>query len=232
MRRLSFGWWVPVFYWSCTSLLRALLTLLMRWKAEGRGRVPGTGPLVVVSNHLHNADPPVLGAGIARRRIRFMAKVELFSGPLGWVVRSWGAFPVRRFDADLRALMTAEKLLKEGWAIGMFPEGTRSRTGRMGPLHPGTALIALRSGATVLPCGITGTERLRRPLSILRRPRFGVTIGEPIHVERTKKPSEAQVSELTERMAAAIQSLLPAAYGGTYTEGEAMQSTDGADIPS
>jgi 1-acyl-sn-glycerol-3-phosphate acyltransferase len=234
-RRLkNIGWrtFVPPFYWACTFLLRFLLRVVVRWRVTGREHVPKQGALIVVSNHLNNADPPILGAGIARRRIRWMAKIELFKMPFGVIPRLWGAFPVRRFDADLGAMLTAERILKQGGVIGMFPEGHRSRTGYMGPVHPGTAMIALRSGATVLPCAITGTERLKNPLVLLRRPVFSISIGDPIHLEAIRRPTEQQVSELTERMVSAIQAQLPAQYVAPYTEAEdAGIRVDGGDSP-
>lgn len=225
-RLKSIGWqtFAPGFYWTCTYLLRGILRVVVRWDVKGRENVPKTGALIVVSNHLNNADPPILGAGIASRRIRFMAKVELFKMPFGAIIKLWDAFPVRRFDADLGAMLNAERILKRGGALGMFPEGHRSRTGYMGPVHPGTAMIALRSGATVLPCAMTGTEKLKNPLVLFRRPRFSVSIGEPIHLEAVRRPTEQQVSELTQRIVDAIQAQLPrqyvAAYTGTEGEGE------------
>lgn len=214
------GWetFIRPFYWFCVHGLRLILWVLGRWKAPGRENVPLKGPLIVVSNHLNNADPPILASGIARRQVRFMAKSELFRGPMGWIPKLYGAFAVRRFDADLAAMLAAERLLKRGGVLGMFPEGTRSRTGIMGRPHPGTALIALRSGAPVLPCAIIGTEQLRNPLNVLRKPRIEVRIGEPIEVEARRRPTEQEVSDLTERIYAAIQELLPPRYRPAYTE--------------
>lgn len=229
LKRIGWHTFAPPFYWTCTSILRFLLTIVVRWKVIGRENIPRSGALMVVSNHLNNADPPILGAGVSKRRIRFMAKIELFKMPFGAFVKLWDAFPVRRFDADLGAMLTAERILKRGGAIGMFPEGHRSRTGYMGEVHPGTAMIALRSGATVLPCAMTGTERLRNPLVLLRRPVFTVSIGEPIHLESVRRPTEAQVSELTERITAAIQAQLPPQYIAPYTGNEGGgESSDGS----
>lgn len=230
------GWQelAPPFYWACTYLLRGALWLVVRWEVVGREHVPKEGGLIVVSNHLNNADPPIVGAAIAKRRVRWMAKVELFRYPFGIIPRLWGAFPVRRFDADLGAMLTAERILRQGGVLGMFPEGTRSRTGYLGKPHPGTAVIALRTGATVLPCAVTGTQRLRNPLVLLRRPRFRVVIGEPMRVERVKRPTEEQVGELTERIFGAIRALLPPEYIGPYTGHEGSEEpgeTDGRDSP-
>jgi 1-acyl-sn-glycerol-3-phosphate acyltransferase len=216
-RRLKLETFVPCVYWTATYLLRGVLTVLTRWEPTGRQHVPRSGPLIVVSNHLNNADPAIVGAGVASRRIRYMAKIELFKPPFGVLIRLWGAFPVRRFEADIGALLTAERLLKQGQVLGMFPEGTRSLTGRMSTVHPGTALIALRTGAPVLPCAVTGTQRLKNPLIVLTRPLMTVTIGEPISVEPVRRPTEQQVSELTARIFDAITALLPPDYVGAYT---------------
>lgn len=218
MRRPHLTWatFVPAFYWWANYALRFVLWTLARWKVYGRRNVPRQGPLIVVANHLNFADPPILASGVQRRRITFMAKVELFRYPFGVIPRLYGAFPVRRFEADVGAMLSAERRLKRGEALGMFPEGTRSRDRRLSELHPGTGLIALRSGASVLPCAITGTEVIGG-LGVLRRPRIVVRIGKPITVERVKRPTDEQVSELTGRIQAAIAALLPAHYGGTYT---------------
>jgi 1-acyl-sn-glycerol-3-phosphate acyltransferase len=224
-RKLTWSTFVPAAYWSATYLLRAVLVILGRWKVTGRENVPKSGPLIVVSNHRNNADPPILSAGVARRRVRFMAKIQLFKYPFGVVTRLYGAFPVRRFEADMAALLNAERILKAGGVIGMFPEGTRSRTGMLGKPHPGTALIALRSGATVLPCAIIGTEQLGNPLNVLRKPRISIRIGEPMAVEVVRRPTEAQVSELTDRIFEQIRALLPAEYRSTYTGLEEATTT-------
>jgi 1-acyl-sn-glycerol-3-phosphate acyltransferase len=164
-------------------------------------------------------DPPVIAAAIPRRqRIRWMGKIELFRGPLFYVANLWGAFPLRRFEADLGAMLNAERILRAGGCVGMFPEGTRSKTWRMAQLQSGTATIALHTGTTLLPVGITGTEHVSNPrVLILKRPRIRVRIGQPIRVERVRKPTPEQVSELTALLDSSIRALLPADYGGTYT---------------
>lgn len=216
-----------VFYWTTVSLMRGLLSLLARWKATGRERVPKEGGLLVVSNHLHNADPPVLAAGMIGRRVVFMAKSELFKLPFGLLPRLWGAFPVRRLEADMAAMLNAERVIRRGEVLGMFPEGTRSKSGTLGKPHPGTAVIALRTGATVLPCAITGSEAISSPMLIVRRPKVSVTVGEPFQVERVKRPSEDQIQELSARIMDEIGAMLPERYGGSYTRSEGVTVIDG-----
>lgn len=222
------------FYWAATYLLRAVLWFVGRWTVTGREHLPAEGGVIVVSNHLNNADPPIIGAAIARRRVRFMAKIELFRPPFSWVIRSYGAFPVRRFEADVGALLTAERHLRRGEIIGMFPEGTRSRTGKTGKPHPGTALIALRSGVPVVCCSLTGTEQLRNPLNLLRRPRITVRISPPLQFGPVKRPDPAAVQEVTHAIFGRILAELPEEYRGSYTgttESE-MAAIDAEDYPS
>ncbi|HZU77802.1 MAG TPA: lysophospholipid acyltransferase family protein, partial [Dehalococcoidia bacterium] len=148
---------MAAFYWLMTNLMALALRIFGRWEVRGRRNVPRSGPLLVVANHLNNSDPPLLGASIPRR-LRFMAKVELFQkGLLSLPIRLFGGFPVRRFEADLRALRRAQELLADGEAVALLPEGTRNRHGTgMQRVYPGAALLALRTGAPILPVGITG----------------------------------------------------------------------------
>jgi 1-acyl-sn-glycerol-3-phosphate acyltransferase len=209
--------WVNLFYGVSTAAMRAVVWTFGRYQVVGAGRMPRSGPLIVVSNHLNNADPPLLGASLPRP-IRFMAKQELFDSPLGPVVRSFGAFPVRRFEADLAALRRAQSILKEGGVVGMFPEGHRSRSGGMGPPQPGTALIALRSGASLLPVAITGTEVITTPLVLLRKPRIRVVVGKPFALPAQRRVTAEQVQAGTDEIMRRIAALLPEQYRGIYGE--------------
>lgn len=230
--RLEIATFVPVAYWGLTHLTRLALKVIARWKVTGREHVPRSGGLIIVSNHLNNSDPDIMSAAILHRRIRYMAKSELFKSKLSFLVKLWGAFPVKRFEADLGAMLMAERLLRRGEVVGMFPEGTRSRTGYIGEFHPGTALIALRAGVPVLPCAIAGTNQLTGPLALLKQPRISVTIGEPITAVQVKRPSEEQVSALTARIVEAITGMLPAQHRPPYTGPEGGDDrADGEDNP-
>jgi 1-acyl-sn-glycerol-3-phosphate acyltransferase len=201
-----------------TRLMRSAVWVFGRYEVVGVEHVPAEGPLIVVANHLNNADPPVLGAAIPRP-IRFMAKQELFETKAGAFYRWFGAFPVRRFEADLAALRQAQSILKEGGVLGMFPEGHRSHGNGMGPPHPGTALIALRTGAPLLPVGITGTEAIRSPTVLLRNPRIRVVIGEPFTLPASRRISAEQVGTGTYEIMRRIAALLPPKYQGVYSAG-------------
>jgi 1-acyl-sn-glycerol-3-phosphate acyltransferase len=203
-----------------TRLMATVVWTFGRWRVLGREHVPASGPLLIVANHLNNADPPLIGATIRNRRIRFMAKFELFQGGRKSLpIRLFGAFPVRRFAADLAALRAAQELLKAGEAVAILPEGHRNRAGiGMQPAHPGAALVALRSGAPILPVAITGSERIHGLGILMQRPRITVTIGEPFVLERPAKLDRTAVEAGTEAIMRSIATLLPPAYRGVWAE--------------
>jgi 1-acyl-sn-glycerol-3-phosphate acyltransferase len=156
-------------------ILRLLLTRIV---VEGRERVPDRPGVILASNHLSILDPVLLTLvvdNVARRRVRYMAKAEALAWPFfGLLLRRYGGFAVRRGTPDREAYRTARNVLAEGDWLGLAPEGTRSRTGTMGEAKPGVALLAMRSGAPVLPVGIWGTEKLWGIGS--RRPHFRATV--------------------------------------------------------
>ncbi len=212
-------WPTAAFYWLTTRLVWLASHVFGRLEVRRDGDLPATGPAIVVSNHLNNADPPLIGSVLRRRRIRFMAKAELFRVPVGgFFIRLFGAFPVRRFEADLAALRTAQDLLARGKVIGMFPEGHRSHGRGLLQAQPGTALIALRSGAPLVPVALTGTEQVRSPLAFLHRPRATVTVGEPFVLPRPERIDSAAVRAATDEMMLRIARLLPPTYRGAYSE--------------
>lgn len=222
-----------------TTLYRKGVLLLDRFltriyirslEVEGVENVPRQGPLILVSNHLNNADPPMIAHAIPRHPT-FMVKQEMLGWPiLGLGFRLYGCFPVRRFEADLAALRKATELVRGGEMLVMFPEGTRSRTASMGRGHPGTALIALRAGAPILPVAITGTETVRWPWLFLRPfmgPRVRVVIGRPFFLPEVERVDTEAAQRCTEIVMRRIAELLPESYRGRYAAavGEADQGT-------
>ena len=215
-----------VFYWANVSTwIRLVVLINLKREVIGLENVPRRGPVILASNHCSEADPAIVITATPRR-IVWLGKQELFDIPVfGVLYHFYGVIPVRRFEADLTALRKADEALRRGHVLGMFPEGTRSRDGKLGRGAPGTALIALRSGAPILPVAVSGSEAIVLPGSFLRRTPVRVTFGEPFHlpqVERIRTPVVEECSQLIMRKIAA---LLPPRYRGEYAAAVAAEES-------
>lgn len=142
-------------------ILRALFAVFLRLRVEGAENIPREGPLVIASNHLSLLDPPVIGTA-ATRKVHFMAKQELFVPVLGDIYRILGAFPVRRGGADRAAIKHGIDILQSSQVLAIFPEGTRSKTGRLGKAEPGALMMASKARAAIVPCCVIGTDFQRQ----------------------------------------------------------------------
>ncbi len=159
-----------MWYFLACGLCRWAFRILGGLESVGAENIPETGAVILASNHISYADPPAVGSGM-RRQVHFMAKEELFKTPvLGFLVRKVGSFPVRRGTADRKALKRAVELLGDGKVVCLFPEGTRSLDGRLQDPELGIGLVALKSGAPVVPVAVIGTNKLLPAHSII--PRF------------------------------------------------------------
>jgi 1-acyl-sn-glycerol-3-phosphate acyltransferase len=188
-----------------------LFRLLFRLRVEGRAHVPASGPVLVVSNHVSAVDPPIAGVAVGRQ-VWYMAKEELLKTPLlGPYLRSVGVFPVRRGEADRRSVRTALDVLQRGGALLMFPEGTRSPDGRLQPAEPGAALLALRTGAPVLPLAVVGTQQVMpKGARFPRLQPVTVRIGPPLQVPKVAGRLDRDLLEQWgQKFMAAIAALLP-----------------------
>ena len=200
-------------------LLAALAGLLafISSKVEVRGmeNVPRSGAFIVAANHIAWIDPPLL-RWVIGRRIRYMTKIELFRWNIsGLAIRLFDAFPVRRDGRDRVALRQALRLLENGEILGMFPEGTRSKDLKLARGHPGVALVALRSGAPILPVGIIETNRiLKWPDMVFRNPRVIFNIGEPFALSR----EDGSYQEGMRLVMLKIADLLPREMRGYYAD--------------
>jgi len=180
---------------------------LFRGSTRGNQHVPSQGPVVVVANHGSHLDPPLLGHALGRP-VAFMAKAELFRIPvLGSLIRACGAYPVKRGASDREAIRTATARLQDGWATGVFLDGTRQTDGRVNQPMPGAALLAARSGAPLLPVAIINSHRALGPgQSVPRLVPIQLRIGEPLPppASRRKPDLEATTLELQRRINALL----------------------------
>lgn len=193
-----------------------LVHLVCRFHVTGREYVPKTGGLLIVANHLSWFDPLLLGL-ITTRRVWFFAKVEAFSWPvLGWLCKVTGQIPVHRGEGDRIALEQALLYLHEGRVLVFFPEGTVERQEEMIAAHPGIAMLALRSGATLLPVAHTGTRRVLRP-GRGWFPRVEMKIGQPyVPVLLPGVSRKVRLQEITQDVMQRIAKMLPSEQRGVY----------------
>jgi len=187
------------FYAFARSVVYTIFKPWYRIEAIGVGNFPKEGGVLLCANHIHNFDPIVVGI-MAPRPVHYMAKEEIFRVPLlGGIVRKCNAFPVKRGFSDREALRTGLKILKDGNVFGLFPEGTRSKTGEIGKGLSGAGFFALRTEAMVVPCAIIGPYKSFK--------RLKVVYGKPIDMDEMRK-AKASADQVTELIMSEIHKLI------------------------
>lgn len=184
-----------------------MLKLLYRVKIHGRDNIPGRAPFIICSNHLSWLDPAVVGAVFpGSYKVHFMAKKELFNNIFSaYLLRKVGAFPLNRKDADYAAIKKAYRLLEDGQVLGLFPEGSRSKSGKLQKPYNGAALIAVRSGVPIVPVAIAGPYSLFKTLHVF--------IGSPFFLPpltySCKEDKKVQLEEMSKMIMEHIRDLFP-----------------------
>lgn len=169
-------------------LFQILFRVVFRASVEGRENIPKDGRLILAANHMSDADPPLIGCFFTRP-VCYMAKEELFEIPvIGFIIRHCYSFPVHRGAADRAAIKTAVTILKQDLVLGIFPEGTRAKNGRMHKAEAGVGLIAAMTGAPVLPTAIVGTDKIFANGGFL--PKLRVIYGKPMKFTGNRKDKE------------------------------------------
>lgn len=190
-----------MFYSFCKVLVRFVVFFMFRLKAVGTENVPKEGPAILAMNHRSNHDP-IMAAITCPRKLRFMAKSELFENKVfGGLIKSLGAFPVHRGKGDLAAIKAAFNIFKAGEVMLMFPEGGRVRNSERRKAKPGVALIAQKSGVPVIPVNLSGKYRFMG--------RVTLTYGKPIPFEEYKglRMSGEEIQELADGVLDSIYAL-------------------------
>ncbi len=225
---------MDLLYSAANITQRFTLRLFSDYRVEGRENVPPMGPLLVVSNHMSNMDPPLLGVSLPRRTW-FLAKDNMFRGRgrrlKHWFLTSYGAFPLNREGADVRAYRWALSKLEQDGTLVVFPEGTRSR-GAMRKGLPGVVRLALKTQAPMIPVAITGSEhlgtwaRVFNPTGTIR-----IKIGTVFSLPSVEgKLSPEVLDSLTETVMRRIAALLPEGYRGVYGDQPVAAAGAGASL--
>ena len=204
------------------AVLRPLLWLHFRPRVTGREHVPAHGPVLLASNHLSAVDT-ILIPSFSPRKVQFLAKASLFATPIGgWFFRHIGAIPVHREagSAAQAALEAGTRVLAAGQVFAVFPEGSRSRDGRLYRGRSGAAFMALETGATVVPVGLIGINRAIVDPATGKPSPAEIRFGAPIALsDLAALPGGRARREATERIMAAIQQLTGQELAGGYSEG-------------
>ncbi|MHB1421363.1 MAG: lysophospholipid acyltransferase family protein [Bacillota bacterium] len=183
------------------NLFALFFHLIWRYKIIGRENLPAQGSVVVVANHVSYWEPAIGGSAM-KRKIFFMAKAELFQIPvLGFLLRNVSAFPVKRGKGDRAALRAGMEVLQRGDVLGLFPEGTRSKTKELLPFQGGAALLALKTGSPIVPVAVIGKPRLS-----FRS--FKVIVGSPLPVDEIVRACGRNVELISQEARQAVIRLI------------------------
>lgn len=202
-------------YFLAQVLIRSFAYLVFGYKTHGTENIPRQGPFLVAANHKSYFDPPFIGCGL-RRQLHYFAKKQLFQIPLfSGLIRSFGAIPVDREGADRRAVSEALAILERGEGLLVFPEGTRIRRMGLGEAKAGIGLIAIRSGAPVVPAFIASSWEPRRRL--LRRIAVQIHYGPPVRFAPSIPGTAARerYAEAAQAIMGAIRALAPPGFGSS-----------------
>jgi 1-acyl-sn-glycerol-3-phosphate acyltransferase len=188
------------------SFFRAVYATYFRWSVYNAERVPLTGPVILASNHASFLDPPLVGSGVTRG-INYLARDTLFRFPgVGWLLRKWNSVPVDREGGGAAGLKAILDRLLDGGAIILFPEGTRTRDGKLQPARSGIGLTVIKSTAVVVPARVFGTyEAYGKHVKFPKPHRIAVKYGRPMYFEQlraeAKTCSKARLKEIYQEVA-------------------------------
>jgi len=202
------------------GVIRGLTGTVCKINNSQLARVPSDGPMIIAINHVNFLEAPILYTQLQPRPVTGFSKVE--SWDKWWMAKLfnlWGIIPIRRFSADSQAIRPGLEVLKDGHFLAVAPEGTRSGTGVMQQAYPGVVLMALHSGAPVLPIGLHGAENFWNNLKRLRRTPFNIEVGRPFYVRPNGTPVDKQVRAcMLDEIMYQVALLLPERYRGVYAD--------------
>ena len=197
--------------------VRWIVMHITRIEVIGREHVPDSGAYIVVANHVNWKDPPVVSIALGIP-IRWMAKSEVFGWPIvGFLLRGVGNFGIRRGESDRRAMQLAMKVLDRGLPLGVFPEGHRSERRELLRGRPGISLLAEKTNALIIPCGIAGTPTSF--LGLIGRKRIRLAFGAPFRISDLPEDVRHNRQGGADAIMLRIAALLPPQMRGEYADG-------------
>jgi len=206
--------------WLINFVIRVYTRITCRIDAPDLQKFPTQGPFIAITNHTGQIEVPLLFAHLQPRKLTGWAKIESWDNKfLHWVFGVWGIIPVRRGEADMNALKAALRALEEGLILGIAPEGTRNYNGVLKRGLPGAVLVALHSGAPIIPIAHWGGENFMQNFKHLKRTDFHIRLGEPfkINTQGIKVTGEIR-QQIVDEMMCRIAKLLPEEYRGEYSD--------------
>ena len=202
------------FFYFIRAVLKTVFSICTRLRVNGLENIPQTCPLIIVPNHMTYAEPQLIGI-VVKRKMRFATIKGFFHNKIVKIImQSLGCFPVYQGVADRKTIRLMEQYIKDGFVLVIFPEGTRRLKTELMPALNGTALIARRTGALILPLGISGTEKMQGWNWALKRPKITVNFGKSFHLPSNN--DRLTRAEATTFIMEHITDLLPVEYHGVY----------------
>lgn len=206
--------------WSMNTFIQLGTDILCRIDKCDFPKIPSRGPLILVTNHINSLEVPLLFVHLQPRKLIGLAKIETWHNKfMGWLFDLWDAIPVRRGEADLDAIRACLEVLKSGDILAIAPEGTRSYNGHLLPAQPGIVLIALHSGAPIIPMAHWGGEHFSSNLKKLKRTDFHIRVGKLFYLDAKGEKVNGKIcQEMADEIMSQIAGLMPEEYHGEYAD--------------
>ena len=200
--------------------IRGISHLICKVDSSQLSKIPKRGPLILVMNHVNFLDAPIISVHVLPKPLTALVKIETWKNPiLGSLFTMWEAIPIRRGEADLAAFQAAQEALRNCKMVAVAPEGTRSGDGKLRKGLPGVVLLALRSGAPMLPVVYYGHENYKEDFKHLRRAPFNIAVGEPFRLKNVQGVLGKDLRErITDEIMYQLAALLPEKYRGSFAD--------------
>jgi 1-acyl-sn-glycerol-3-phosphate acyltransferase len=209
--------------WLVVVSLKGLTSLICRIDDAELSRVPAEGPLIIVSNHVNILEIPIIYTHLKPRPVNGYVLADRWNQRWSrWLLDVCEAIPLHRGEADIAAMRIGLRKLREGRIVIIAPEGTRGQYGQLQKAYPGVVILALHSGAPILPVVFYGAENYGDNLRRLRRSPFHLRVGRPFRIEPGGDPVTREVrGQILDEVMYQMAAQLPPAYRGVYSRQEA-----------